>query len=108
MSGGRGFSNNRNNQRGYNGGYNNNNGGRGRGFRKNRFNNNSYNNNNWNNHNNNKNNLPEEALPPMTYDAKPDKQNRVKVEWTHGRTTNAQTESEKIAVYDDTATEDYF
>ena len=43
----------------------------------------------------------------MTYDAKPDKQNRVKVEWTHEITTNAPTKSEKIAVYNDTAKEDY-
>ena len=103
MSGGRGYSNNRGNGRGY-GRFNNNNNnsGRGRGFRRNRFNNNN------NNRNNNKNNnLPDEALPPLTYDAKPDKQNRVKVEWKYGRGVNLRRESEKIAVYDDTAKEDY-
>ena len=106
MSGGRGYSNiNRNNQRGYynSNGYNKN-GGRGRGFRQNRYNNNNQSN---NKNKNNKNNLPKEALPPMTYEAKPDKQNRIKIIQTHGRAATATTESEKIAVYDDTAKEDY-
>ena len=31
----------------------------------------------------------------------------MKVEWTHGRTANARIESEKVAVYNDTAKEDY-
>ena len=108
MSGGRGFSNNQNNNRRYNNRYNNhnNNSGRGRGFRRrNRYNNN--NSNNRNNNNNNRNNVPDEAAPPLTYEAKPDKQNRIKIEWTHGRGVNARTESEKISEYDDTAKEDY-
>ena len=99
MSGGRGFLNNQNNNQGhYNGRYNNNNNGRGRGFRRV---------NKYNNNNNNRNNVPDEAAPPLTYDAKPDKQNRIKIEWTHGRGVNARTESEKVAEYDDTAKEDY-
>ena len=61
---GRGYSNNR----GY-GRNNNNNSDRGQGFKRNRFSNN-------NNQNNSKNNnLPDEALPPLMYDTKPDKQN---------------------------------
>ena len=106
MSGGRGYSNNnnRNNRNNGNGGYRNNYNS-GRGLRRNRFNNNNGNN-NRNNRNNN-NNLPEEALPPMTYESKPDKQNRTKIEWTHGRGANPITESEKIAVYDDTAKDDF-
>ena len=106
MSGGRGYSNNnnRNNRNNGNGGYRNNYNS-GRGSRRNRFNNNNGNN-NRNNRNNN-NNLPEEALPPMTYESKPDKQNRTKIKWTHGRGANPTTESEKIAVYDDTAKEDF-
>ena len=43
----------------------------------------------------------------MTYDTTPDKQNRIKIEWNRGRTANARTESEKVAVYDDTTKEDY-
>ena len=66
-----------------------------------------YNNLNNNNKNNNNNNVLEEALPPTTYDTKPDKQNQIKIEWTQGRTSNARTESEKAAVYDDTAKKDY-
>ena len=103
MSGGRGYSNNgRGNGRGY-GRFNNNNNnsGRGRGFRRNRFNNNN------NNRSNKNNNVPNESLPPLTYDTKPDKQIRTKVEWQHGRNSNIRTESEKIAVYEDTAKEDY-
>ena len=106
MSGGRGYSNHRNNRNNGNGYRNNNNYNNGRGSRRNRFNNNG-NNRNQNRNNNNNNNLPEEALPPMTYEAKPDKQTRIKVEWTHGRGANPRTESEKLAVYDDTAKEDY-
>lgn len=95
MSGGRGFLNNRNNQRCYSN-HNNNNNSRGQGFRRN----NTYNNNN----SNSRNDLPKEALPPLTYKAKPDRRNRTKIEWTYG---NARTESEEVAVYDDTAKEDY-
>ena len=91
MSGGRGYlhlNNNRNDRRGYNNnGYNNND--RGRGFRQNRYNN--------NNNNNNQNTLPDEALPPMTYESEPDKQNRVKIKWTSGRGVTARTASEKVA-----------
>ena len=81
-------------------------------MRRNRFNNNGNNRNqnqNQNNYNNNNNNinLPEEALPPMTYEAKPDKQNRMKIKWTHGQGANLRTENEKLAVYDDTANGDY-
>ena len=102
MSGGRGYSNGRGNGRGYGRfGNNNSNNGRGRGFRRSRFNNN-------NNRNSNKNNdLPKEALLPLTYETKPDKQIRTKIEWQHGRGSNSRTESEKISVYDDTAKEDY-
>ncbi len=79
MSGGQGYSNNQNNQRGYNNGFNNN--------------------------NNCQTNLPKEALPPMTHESKPDKQNRIKIEWMQGRAANWKGESEKVAVYDDTAKE---
>ena len=107
MSGGRGFSNNRNTNRGnYNGRYNNNNNGRCRGFRRgNKYNNNNDNNNNNSNNsnNNNRNNVPDETAPPLTYDAKPDKQNCIKIKWTHGKGVNARTESEKVAEYNDTA-----
>ena len=43
----------------------------------------------------------------MTYESKPDKQNRIKIEWTTGRGANTRTASEKVAVYDNTAKEDY-
>ena len=104
MSGGRGFSNNRNTNRGnYNGRYNNNNNGRCRGFRRgNKYNNNNNNDNN-NTNNNNRNNVPDETAPPLTYDTKPDKQNCIKIKWTHGKGVNARTESEKVAEYNDTA-----
>ena len=106
MSGGRGYSNlnsNRNNQRGYNNGYNNND--RGRGFRRNKYNNNN-NSNNRNNNNNSRNNLPKEALPPITYEAKQDKQNQIKIKWTTRRGATTLSGSEKVAVYDNTAKED--
>ena len=34
-----------------------------------------------------------------------DKQNRIKIEWTHARTATTQTESKKVAVYDNTTKE---
>ena len=34
-----------------------------------------------------------------------DKQNRIKIEWTHVRAATTQTESKKVAVYDNTAKE---
>ena len=43
----------------------------------------------------------------MTYDTKSDKQNRVKIKWTHRRGANLKNEIEKVDVYDDTAKEDY-
>ena len=43
----------------------------------------------------------------MTYDTKSDKQNRVKIKWTHGRGANPRNESKKVDVYDDTVKEDY-
>ena len=66
------------------------NGGRGRGFNRNRKNTKGE-------------TMPELAPPPLTYFAKPDKQTRLKIEWTLEGTK----QSEKLPVYDDTAAEDY-
>ena len=47
--------------------------------------------------------LPEMAPPPMSYVAKPNKQNITKVSWKIGKNED----EEKLAVYDDTSNEDY-
>ena len=74
--------------RGRNGG--NRNGGRGRGFNRNRKNTKG-------------DTMPELAPAPLTYFAKPDKQTRIKIEWKIEGTKY----QEKLPIYDDTAAEDY-